>query len=119
MPVNHRMHTHKRWPPLIRGIKMRQQRTMRICPPRPNKYGLHLRPILEVFLKRLFHGHGVARERELVVGLGLGDEGVHFGEGVGRDNVHALETGGELGGMRAEGAEEEDEEDEAVFAAVV
>ena len=50
----------------------------------------------------------------------MGDKGVDFGEGVGRDDVDAVEGAGEGGGRVAvEGCEEEDEEDEAVFPAVV
>jgi len=71
------------------------------------------------------HGEGGAGEVEGVGLGGAGDEGVDFGEGVGRDDVDGLEglggRRGRVGGLRVavEAGEEEDEEDEAVFAAVV
>lgn len=59
------------------------------------------------------------RDGEVVRAAGGGDEGVDFGEGVARDDVDAGDEGGQGRRVGAEGGEEEDQEHEAVFAAVV
>ena len=84
---------------MIRHIETRQLLTVRIRPPcaHQNRFH-HTLFISEIFLKRGFHGHGVAREIESV-GLYRGvDESIDFGEGVGRDYIDCLEGGGKVVG---------------------
>lgn len=94
---------------------------MRIRAARAHEDALDLRPLLQVVGEGGSHaGVGVSGDGETVRAAGGGDEGVDFGEGVPREDVDAGEEGGE--GARvvgAEGGEEEDQQDEAVFAAVV
>ena len=54
----------------------------------------------------------------MILCCGAGDEGVDAGKGVWRLDVDCWEEGGE-GGVGVESGEVEEEEDEAVFAAVV
>lgn len=88
------MHPHKGRPSVICRVKMRQQHPMRIRPPRPHENRLHPRLVLEVLRKRRLHWHCVPCEPQLIVGLGLVDKFVYLCEGVGGDDVDALEAGG-------------------------
>lgn len=73
----------------------------------------------EVRLEGEAHGGGgVAREGEVVLAGGFGDEGVDGGEGVGWGDEDRGYASGEVG-VGGEEGKVEDQEDEAVFAAVV
>lgn len=93
---------------------------MRIRPPGADEDGLHRGLIPQVLGEGGFHRFGVARKVEVVGARGGGDEGLDFGEGVRGDDVDGLDAWGRWRGrVCVEGGEEEDEEDETVFAAVV
>lgn len=162
MPINHRMHPHKRRPALIRLIEMGQVSTMRIRPPRTHKHRLKPRPLLQIRLERLPHRQGIPAQIKVKLGRGRLDKFVDLGKGVRADNIDRLERfwkgrgrcrawrggegrvgrglrvsvdsavveaggdgsrggGGSCGGFEVAGETSEDqyEEDEAVFAAVV
>ena len=73
-----------------------------------------MRPVGAVGLEGAAHGERIAGEVE-VVGLGRGgDKGLDFGEGVGRRNVDGLQRR-----WRGRRCEDEDEQHETIFAAVV
>lgn len=38
MPLNYWMHTHEPWPVIVRGIEVRQELAMWICPSRSHEY---------------------------------------------------------------------------------
>lgn len=82
MPIDNRMHAHKRRPPPIRRVKVRQLRAVRVRAPRADKDGAHARVLREVGGKGGLHGRGAAREGEAVGARGAADEGLDFGEGV-------------------------------------
>jgi len=104
---------------------------MRVCSSCSHQDGFYFGVFLEVEGESLFHGEGIAGESEVVGFGGEGDEMVDFGERVRRDYVDGGEKsregrrwrrrGGGVGGrgMFREYAEEEDEQDETVFAAIV
>lgn len=119
MPINHGMDPHERQPAPIRGVEMRQLPAMRIRSSRSHEYGLHVRSDIEVVGKGGFHARAGEVCKGQVVGGGRGgDEGVDFREGVRGDDVDGLETGREVG-VGMESGEVDDQEDQAVFAAVV
>lgn len=100
---------------------------MRIGPPRAHEDGLHVGVFLQVELESLTHGQRIVCERELVGVDGVVDKGVDLGKGVWGDDVDGGEAGWEWEWRRgwgrvdavADRGEEEVEENETVFAAVV
>jgi len=84
---------------MIRSVKMRQRRPMRIRPPGPHKYRLHIFMFLQIHPERLFHRQRIACEIEAVGGYGGIDKLVDFGEWVRGDDVYGLEFGGDFGGV--------------------
>ncbi len=120
MPIDHRMHSHESRPPGIRLIEVGQQLPMRIGPSRPDQNRFNIPMLIQISLERLLHGHSVPRQIQLVCGNRGIYEFVDLGERVRGDDVDGLQGRGEGGlGLPGESAEEENEEDEAVFAAVV
>ena len=118
-PVDDGMDAHERRPAVIGGVEMGQQRAVRVGAARADENGLDVGLQGEVVGEGGAHGGAdEGGEGEVVVVRGGGDEGVDGGEGVRRHDVDGLE-GGREGWMCVQGSEVENEEDEAVFAAVV
>ena len=93
---------------------------MRIRAPRPHKNGLYVGHFVKVVGEGVFHvGIFVARETEVILGGGGGNEGVDFGERVRGHYVDRAEEGGERPGIRREGRKEKDQQDKAVLATIV
>lgn len=92
---------------------------MRVCAPGADEDGFDMRVVVEVGGEGDAHGRVcVAIEGEVVMLRGGCDEVVNEGEGVAWVDVDTREGGGEVW-VRGEEGEVEDQEDEAVFAAVV
>ena len=123
MPLQHRTHPHKRRPLPIRRAETAQLPTVRIRSPRSHQYRLDVcarSPVLQVFSERFPHVFALHPEEiETVVGGRRGDKGVDLRKGILGDDVDRLEGCGERRRMRGEAGEVEEEEDEAVFSAVV
>jgi hypothetical protein len=107
---------------MIRLIEMRQPGPMRIRPARAHENGLDLREVVQILLERRLHALGVARHRERVGLLRFADKGLDLLEWVRGHDVHGLDGRG-VGAveecLRREDVEIEDQEDKAVFSAVV
>lgn len=90
------MHPHKRRPPRIRGVKVRQALAVRVRPPRADKDGPHGRARGQVGVQGGLHGLRDALDGQVVLGRGAVDKGVHLGKGVARHDVHGLQRVWEL-----------------------
>lgn len=105
MPVNNGMHPHKRRPPPIRRIEVRQLGPMRVRPPRAHKHRLEPRLLHQIRGERILHVEAVAAQVEVELRGRRLDEGVDLGERVRADDVHGLQRRGEgrrgRGGRRA------------------
>lgn len=124
------MNTHKLGPAMVRGVKVGEKLPVGICSPRSHEDCLDGGVVVEVLGKGLLHGLCIFDQRKRVRLGRLRDELFDFGKGMWCLNVDALEGceavtvgagGGQLLGQAfsVKGAEIEDEEDEAVFAAIV
>lgn len=92
---------------------------MRIGPPGADEDGLDPVVVRQVIGESLAHGGlRVAREREVVRGRGRHDEVVNGREREGRRDVDGGQEGGK-GRVGVEEGEQKDEQEEAVFSAVV
>ena len=119
MPLQYRMTPHKLRPTPVRPIEITQFAAMRIRPPGSDKYRLHARILLQINGKPQSHRRVLyAREGKMVVFGRGGDEGFDAAEGVHGRDVDGGEKRGEVGVMGQE-REIEDQEDEAVFTAIV
>lgn len=118
-PLNDRMHAHKTGPATIGALKTTQPASVRIGPPGADEDGLDTVVMHQVVGKCLAHGGvRVAREREVVCGRGGRDEVVDRREGERRRDIDGGQ-GGRKGRVGVEEGEQKDEQEEAVFSAVV
>jgi hypothetical protein len=124
VPVDHRVHAHEARPAVVRLVEVRQARAVRVRAARAHEHGAHARPRAQVRRERGLHARRLAREGERVGGAGGAHEGLDLRERVGRLDVDALELarrvrgrGGVAGGA-AERGEVEDQQHEAILAAV-
>jgi hypothetical protein len=130
-PVDDGVHAHKVRPAAVGAVEEGQVLAVRVRAARADEDGLDVPVLGEVEGKGVAEGDGlgvdVRRQREVVAARRGGDEGGHGGEGVGGPRVDGGDGGGERVGFSAvearevgvQGGEVEDQEDEAVFAAIV
>lgn len=123
MPVYDRMYTHEARPTMIRGIEMLQVFTMWVCAAGADEYGLDGRIVAQVRFECYLHGTAVGGESKAIGMARLGDKLLDFRERMRGLDVHSLDglrkrgSGGHAATVK--GTEVQDEENEAVFAAVV
>ena len=130
------MDAHKIRPAAVGAVEEGQLRAVRVRAPGADEDGLDVRLVGEVggegVAERDGRGVDVGGEVEVVAAGGGGDKGRHAGERVGGPGVDGGDGGRErlcwrfspveragAAEVGVEGGEVEDEEDEAVFAAVV
>lgn len=140
MPVDDGIHTHELRPARIRGRKVRQELAVRIGAPRAHEDRPDRLVLAEVGVEGGAHWERIPCEVEMVLRRRRLHKRVHFGERVWWDNVYRLEESGRRRLCRAIGigggastrlcvvaigcsgrktSEDEDEQDKAVFAAVI
>ena len=127
MPINDGMHAHKIRPATIGAIEVRQLGTVGIGAARPDKDGLHPGIDKQIVFKGGFdccpgRVRRILHHVKMVGARGPLDEFLDVEEGVwgqGVDGRNGGQTAVFGGRVRVQTGEEEDEEDEAVFSAVV
>lgn len=142
MPVDDGMDAHEVRPASIGGVEVHEFAAVRVCPSCANEYCPYLWMLAQVVGEAFFHRFGVAGHGKVVVLDGRSDKVFDGLEGMLRHYVHGVQAGGEpcrrgmvlmmivglVGCMKAvngpcvvgvEGAEVEDQQDEAVLAAII
>lgn len=142
VPIYHGMDAHELRPALVCRIEVRQELPVRVGPPGTQEYRPDSRPVPQVRLERLPHGQRIPFEIEVVVIRRARHEVFNLGKWMGRHDVYRLKRpAGSAGirgqngfgfggrrrrrraarkrGPRGQAGEYQDEEDEAVLAAVI